>query len=44
MNAERTARLACEVLEGTLKTLSETFAILIFKILPFWLAGPQELL
>ena len=34
--------LACEISEGKLKTLFRAIAILIVKILWFWLAGAEE--
>jgi hypothetical protein len=34
--------LACEISEGKLKTLFGAIAILIVKILWFWLAGAEE--
>ena len=34
--------LASEISEGRLKTLIRAFAILIVKILWFWLAGAEE--
>jgi hypothetical protein len=34
--------LACEISEERLKTLIRTIAILIVKILWFWLAGAEE--
>jgi hypothetical protein len=34
--------LACEISEGRLKTLIRAIAILIGKILWFWLAGAEE--
>jgi hypothetical protein len=34
--------LACEISEGRLKTLTRAIAVLIVKILWFWLAGAEE--
>ena len=34
--------LDCEILEGRLKTLIRAIAVLIVKILWFWLAGTEE--
>jgi hypothetical protein len=34
--------LACEISEGRLKILNRAVAILIVKILWFWLAGAEE--
>ena len=34
--------LACEISEGKLKTLFRAIAVLIVKILWFWLAGAEE--
>jgi hypothetical protein len=36
------AGLACEISEGRLKTLIRAVAVLIVKILWFWLAGGEE--
>ena len=44
-NVENSAEdgiLACEISEGTLKSLFRAIAILIVKILWFWLAGAEE--
>jgi hypothetical protein len=42
-NVENTQKTeACEISEGRLKTLIRAFAILIVKILWFWLAGAEE--
>jgi hypothetical protein len=44
-NVEKSAEdegLACEIPEGKLKTLFRAIAILILKILWFWLAGAEE--
>jgi hypothetical protein len=44
-NVENSAEdrgLACEISEGRLKTLFRAVAILIVKILWFWLAGAEE--
>jgi hypothetical protein len=42
-NSAEDGGLACEISEGTLKTLIRAIAILILKILWFWLAGTEEL-
>jgi hypothetical protein len=34
--------LACEISEGRLKTLTKAIAVLIVKILCFWLAVAEE--
>jgi hypothetical protein len=41
-NSEEDGGLACEISEGRLKTLFKVIAILIVKILWFWLAGAEE--
>jgi hypothetical protein len=44
-NVEKSAEdggLTCEISEGILKTLFRAIAILIVKILWFWLAGAEE--
>jgi hypothetical protein len=43
-NVENSAEdgMACEISEGKLNTLFRAIAILIGKILWFWLAGPEE--
>ena len=41
-NSEEDGGLACEISEGKLKTLFGVVAILIGKILWFWLAGAEE--
>jgi hypothetical protein len=41
-NSAEDRGLACEILEGKLKTLFRDIAILIGKILWFWLAGAEE--
>jgi hypothetical protein len=41
-NSAEDGGLACEILEGRLKTFIRTIAILIVKILWFWLAGAAE--
>jgi hypothetical protein len=44
-DVEKTAEdggLACEISEGKLKTLFRVIAVLIMKILYFWLAGAEE--
>ena len=44
-NVENTAEdgdLVCEISEGKLKTLFRDIAVLIVKILWFWLAGAEE--
>jgi hypothetical protein len=42
-NSAEDGGLACEISEGRLKTLFRAIAILIVKILWFWLAGAEEL-
>jgi hypothetical protein len=41
-NSAEDGGLACEISEGKLKTLIRVAAILIVKILWFWLAGAEE--
>jgi hypothetical protein len=41
-NSVEDRSLACEISEGRLKTLIRAVAILIVKILWFWLAGAEE--
>ena len=41
-NSAEDGGLACEISEGKLKTLFRAIAILIGKILWFWLAGAEE--
>ena len=41
-NSAEEGGLACEISEGRLKTLIRVIAILIVKILWFWLAGAEE--
>ena len=41
-NSAKDGGLACEISEGRLKTLIRTVAILIVKILWFWLVGTEE--
>ena len=41
-NSAEDGGLACEISEGRLKTLFKVIAILIVKILWFWLAGAEE--
>jgi hypothetical protein len=41
-NSTEDGGLACEISEGKLKTLFRAIAILIGKILWFWLAGAEE--
>jgi hypothetical protein len=41
-NSAENRGLACEISEGKLKTLFRAIAILIVKILWFWLAGAEE--
>ena len=41
-NSEEDGGLACEISEGRLKTLIRAIAVLIEKILWFWLAGAEE--
>ena len=41
-NSAEDGGLACEISEGRLKTLIRVIAILIVKILWFWLAGAEE--
>jgi hypothetical protein len=41
-NSAENGGLACEISEGRLKTLFRAVAILIVKILWFWLAGAEE--
>jgi hypothetical protein len=41
-NSAEDGGLACEILEGRLKTLFRAIDILIVKILWFWLAGSEE--
>jgi hypothetical protein len=41
-NSTEDGGLACEISEGRLKTLIRADAILIVKILWFWLAGAEE--
>jgi hypothetical protein len=41
-NSAEDGGLACEISEGRLKTLLRANAILIVKILWFWLAGAEE--
>jgi hypothetical protein len=41
-NSAEDGGLACEISEGRLKTLIRAIAILIVKILWFWLAGAEE--
>jgi hypothetical protein len=41
-NSAEDGGLACEISEGRLKTLFRAVAILIMKILWFWLAGTEE--
>ena len=38
-NSAKDGGLACEISEGRLKTLIRAIAVLIVKILWFWLAG-----
>ena len=39
---QKNGGLACEISEGKLKTLFRAIAVLIVKILWFWLAGAEE--
>ena len=41
-NSAEDGGLACEISEGKLKTLFRTIAVLIVRILWFWLAGAEE--
>jgi hypothetical protein len=41
-NSAEDGGLACEILEGRLKTLFRAVAIFIVKILWFWSAGAEE--
>ena len=41
-NSAEDRGLACEISEGKLKTLIRAVAVLIVKILWFWLAGAEE--
>jgi hypothetical protein len=41
-NSAEDGGLPCEISEGRLKTLFRDIAILIVKILWFWLAGAEE--
>jgi hypothetical protein len=41
-NSAEDGSLACEILEGRLKPLFRAIAILIVKILWFWLSGTEE--
>ena len=41
-NSAEDGGLACEISEGRLKTLIRAVAVLIVKILWFWLAGAEE--
>jgi hypothetical protein len=41
-NSAEDGGLACEISEGRLKTLIRAFAVLIMKILWFWLARIEE--
>jgi hypothetical protein len=41
-NSAEKGGLACEISEGRLKTLIRVIAILIVKILWFWVAGAEE--
>jgi hypothetical protein len=41
-NSAEDGGLACEIPEGKLKTLFRAIAVLIVKILSFWLAGAEE--
>jgi hypothetical protein len=41
-NSAEDGGLACEISEGKLKTLFKAIAILIGKILWFWLAGAEK--
>ena len=41
-NSAEDGGLACEISEGRLKTLTRAIAVLIVKILWFWLAGAEE--
>jgi hypothetical protein len=41
-NSSEDRGLACEISEGRLKTLIRAVAVLIVKILRFWLAGSEE--
>ena len=41
-NSAEAGGLACEISEGTLKTLSRAIVTLIVKSLWFWLAGAEE--
>jgi hypothetical protein len=41
-NCANNGGLACDISEGRLKTLISAVAILIVKILWFWLAGAEE--
>jgi hypothetical protein len=41
-NSAEDGSLACEISEGKLKTLFRVIAILIGKILWFWLAGAEQ--
>jgi hypothetical protein len=41
-NSTNYGGLVCDILEGRLKTLIKAIAILIVKILWFWLAGAEE--
>jgi hypothetical protein len=41
-NSAEDGGLACVISEGNLKTLFRAIAILIVKILWFWLAGAEE--
>jgi hypothetical protein len=41
-NSVEDGGLACKISEGKLKTLFRTIAVLIVRILWFWLAGAEE--
>jgi hypothetical protein len=41
-NSREDGGLVCEISEGKLKTLFSVIAVLIVKILWFWLAGAEE--
>jgi hypothetical protein len=41
-NSANDGGLVCEISEGRLKTLIRALAVLIVKILWFWLAGAEE--
>jgi len=41
-NSAKDGGLPCEISEGRLKTLIRAVAVLIMKILCFWLAGVEE--